>query len=108
MVNAWATIPAIIAALGCVATAILYGVGSPWYRTLLGVVFFGVVVVNIPVFGIIFGRRIFDMYPGYGWVAFVTYCFAALGWWSMFAMVLIERRSSHVITLPIKKDKDNG
>lgn len=105
VINAWANIPALLAAAGCVATLLLYGVGSPWYRTLLGVVFFGVVAVNIPVFGIIFGRRIFGMYPGYGTVALVTYSFAALAWWSMFVMVLIERRSDHIITLPIKKDR---
>lgn len=40
VLNTWANVPAYIAAALALLTFAIYGTGSPWYRSLLGVSFF--------------------------------------------------------------------
>jgi hypothetical protein len=112
VLNQWATVPATIAAVAALATALLYGFGSAWYRSLLGIVFFGLFVGSVPVFALVTVRRIVATLAagapqttgdGLGSMAFAVYVFAAVVWTAVFTIVVVERRRSPVVTLPINR-----
>ncbi len=108
--NTWATVPATIAALAALATAVLYGVGSPWYRSVLGTVFFGLFCGSVPVFLLVLLRRIAATIAnggpqtscdGFGLLAFCVYTFVAVVWVSVFITVAHTRRRIPVPTPPL-------
>lgn len=108
--NTWATVPATVAALAALATAVLYGVGSPWYRSLLGVVFFGLFAGSVPVFLLVLLRRVAATIAnggpqtsgdGFGLLAFLVYTFVACVWVAVFVAVAHTRRRIPVPTPPL-------
>lgn len=108
--NTWATVPATIAALAALATAVLYGVGSPWYRSVLGTVFFGLFCGSVPVFLLVLLRRIVATIvsgslqtsgDGLGMLAFCVYTFVAVVWVAVFVTVAHTRRRIPVPTPPL-------
>ncbi|MBT2502966.1 hypothetical protein [Curtobacterium sp. ISL-83] len=112
--NTWATVPATVACVFALLTALLYGIGSGWYRSLLGVVFLGLFVGTIPVFLLVLLRRVASTIAaggpsssgdGFGLAAFVVYLFAAVVWVAVFLTILRERREDHTPVPPIDKRK---
>jgi hypothetical protein len=113
--NTWATVPATIAGTFALLTAVLYGVGSPWYRSLLGTVFFALFLGSVPVFALVLVRRIAATIAnggpqtsgdGFGLLAFSVYAFVALVWAGVFAAVLYTRRHSPTPTPPLERRHD--
>jgi hypothetical protein len=114
--NTWATVPATIAAAFALFTALLYGLGSPWWKSLLGTAFFGLFVGTVPVFALVLVRRIAATIAnggpqtsgdGFGLLAFTVYAFAALVWIAVFAAVVHARRTTPTPTPPIERRHDS-
>lgn len=110
--NILATYPATVAASFAFLTAVLYGVGSPWYRSLLGIIFFGLFVGSVPVFALITARRIAaavnETSPqftgdGFGPYAFAVYSIAAIIWIGVFLGLVIERRNKPMVEIPVDR-----
>jgi hypothetical protein len=110
--NTWATVPATVAGLFALMTALLYGVGSPWYRSLLGSVFFALFLGSFPVFALVLIRRIVATIAnggpqtsgdGFGFLAFAVYSFVAVVWGLVFFAVLYTRRRTPTPTPPIDR-----
>lgn len=110
--NTWATVPATFAAVFALATALLYGAGSPWYRSLLGSVFFALFLGSVPVFALVLVRRIAATIvnggpqtsgDGFGLLAFAVYTFVALVWGGVFFTVLYTRRHTPTPTPPLER-----
>lgn len=83
-------------ALACIVPMLVaatsYGVGSPWYGSWLGRIFFGLFASITLIFGVILARRFFGEYPGYEWVAVVAYSLLFLTFSATAAIVIIESR----------------
>jgi hypothetical protein len=110
--NTWATVPATVACTFALLTSVLYGAGSPWYRSLLGTVFFALFLGSVPVFALVLVRRIAATIAnggpqtsgdGFGLLAFAVYSFVALVWAGVFLAVLYTRRHTPTPTPPIHK-----
>lgn len=110
--NTWATVPATVAGFAALSTALLYGIGSPWYRSVLGTVFFALFMGSVPVFALVLVRRIAATIAnggpqtsgdGFGLLAFIVYTFVASVWVLVFVTVIRERRNTPVPTPPIGK-----
>lgn len=110
--NTWATVPATVAATFALATAVLYGVGSPWYRSLLGTVFFALFLGSVPVFALVLVRRIAATIAnggpqtsgdGFGLAAFSVYTFVAIIWAGVFITVMYTRRHTPTPTPPLER-----
>jgi hypothetical protein len=106
MLNTLATYPATIAASFALLTALLYGIGSPWYRSLLGWVLFGLFAGSVPVFALVVVRRIATTLAvggpstngdGFGALSFAVYTFAALAWIATFVALVVERRNKPMV-----------
>jgi hypothetical protein len=113
--NTWATVPATVAGTFALLTAVLYGIGSPWYRSLLGVVFFLLFLGSVPVFALVLVRRIAATIAnggpstsgdGFGLFAFAVYAFVALVWAGVFVVVLYTRRHTPTPTPPLERRHD--
>lgn len=114
--NTWATAPATVAGVFALLTALLYGLGSPWYRSILGTVFFGLFVGSVPVFALVLVRRIVATIAsggpqtsgdGLGGLAFAVYTFVAVVWVLVFFTVVRERRHTPTPTPPIERRHDS-
>lgn len=110
--NTWATVPATIAGTFALLTAVLYGIGSPWYRSLLGAVFFLLFLGSVPVYALVLVRRIAATIAnggpstsgdGFGLLAFAVYTFVALVWGSVFFAVLYTRKHTSTPTPPLDR-----
>lgn len=110
--NTWATVPATVAGTFALLTAVLYGIGSPWYRSLLGAVFFALFLGSVPVFALVLVRRIAATITnggpstsgdGFGLLAFAVYTFVALVWGCVFFAVLYTRRHTPTPTPPFER-----
>lgn len=108
--NTWATVPATVAGTFALLTAVLYGIGSPWYRSLLGAVLFLLFLGSVPVFALV--RRIAATIAnggpstsgdGFGLFAFAVYSFVALVWAGVFIVVLYTRRHTPTPTPPLDR-----
>lgn len=99
-VNDAALIPALLAGALALACLVTYLIGSrgQWSRSLLGVAFAGLIVVVLPIFGIIFGRRLFDAYPGYQWVAFFGFSLVAIIYAVLLVVIIITQRRGAAAT----------
>lgn len=102
-VNDFATIIALLSAVPFLGYTITYGVGSPWYRSLLGWVMFGLGASIVLVLGVVLGRRLFGEYLGYEWVAVTAYSLLNLAGWSLWAIVIVERRRAPMLELPLNR-----
>lgn len=105
-INDAALIPATLAALLAIACLLTYVIGSrgKWRKSLLGVAFAGLIVVVLPVFGIIFGRRLAGLWPGYQWAAVIGYSLAAIIYGVLLIVIVIEQRRGGSPRPPIGKD----
>lgn len=92
-VNAAATWLTIAGAIPAFLFAVAYGVASPWYRSALGVVTFGLLGTLALLFVLILARRLFGLYPGYELAAVAVYGMLAVALWGLFIVYLRERRS---------------
>lgn len=90
----------IIPTLGYTLT---YGIGSPFYRSYLGWVMFGVGFSFTAVLAIVIARRLFGDYPGYHIVAVAGYSIVTLTMWSLWAIVIIERRHRPALEIPLTR-----
>jgi hypothetical protein len=82
-----------LAAIPAVATALIYGLGSPWWNSWLGRVMFMKWLSVALVFLVIIARRTWGDYPGYEWVALVVYTFTLITFSATAVQLVIERRS---------------
>ncbi len=97
----WLVIAGIVPSL---AFTLIYGFGSPWYRSALGVVMFLLGLSLTTVLGIVLGRRLFGEYPGYQWVAIGGYSLLLVAMVGLAVIVIIERRSaSTALSFPLRK-----
>lgn len=104
-INDLAIIPLIIGGAFALLTGGTYGIGSPWYKSLLGVAFFGLILSNVFVAVVPMLRRLFGEYPHFEIVAWTGYLMFAIVQVSMFAVVLKERRNSDLAPPISKKEK---
>lgn len=74
------------------ALVFIYGFGSPWWRSLLGITIFAKWLSVMLVFDFIIARRAFGEFPGYGLLALVTYGFMFLAFSAVVVEVVVERR----------------
>lgn len=104
-INDAALIPALIAGALAVSCLLVYVIGSRgrWRKSMLGVAFAGLIVVVLPIFGIIFGRRIFDAYPGYQWVALIGFTLVAVIYAVLLIVIIVEQRRGNTAP-PVGKD----
>lgn len=110
VLNNWANVPAYIAAALALTTFVVYGVGSPWYRSLLGLSFF-LNFGSLPaVVLFIAARRIVATVStgsapastdGLGWLALTLYVAIALIQALQLVVLIIERRRGPEITVRI-------
>jgi len=70
----------------------VYGVGSGWWRSWLGRIFFCSMLSLTFLFGMILARRWFDKFFGYEWVAVFVYSFFFSSFTALLIMLFIERR----------------
>ena len=91
--NSIAGILALTGAVPILGAALTYGFGSPWWRSWLGRVMFGLFLALVLAFIVILGRRTFGDYPGYGLVALIAYGYITLALWATWAIILVERRN---------------
>lgn len=92
-VNDFASYIALAAALPAAAATLIYGIGSPWYKSWLGRTIFAQWLSIVLVFGVILGRRFFGTYPNYEWVAVIAYSLLFVTFSAMAVLVIIERRA---------------
>lgn len=108
MLNDIAGLLALTGAVPIAGATITYGIGSPWWRSWLGRVMFGLFFALVIVFGIVLGRRLGGEYPGYGWVALVGYAYIWLTLWAVWLIILVERRKPAPSgPLPLRKETIN-
>lgn len=91
-VNDTAGIIALAAAVPAHLNVLIYGIGSPWWRSWLGRVLFAKWLSVALVFDVILLRRWLGEYVGYEWVAVVAYSFIFVAFTATTVELLIERR----------------
>lgn len=105
-INDFATILALTAIAPAAGYTLTYGIGSPWYRSLLGVVLFGLGASVTTVLSVVLLRRLLGAYPGYEWVAVSAYSILTLTMWALWAIVIVERRRAPMLHLPLTRKED--
>lgn len=100
----WIALSAVIPFLGYTIT---YGSGSPWYRSLLGTVMFGLGAAISLVLGYVTVRRWFGDFPGYEYWSIGIYTLLAIVGWAMWAIVIVERRRAPLLQIPLKRKADS-
>jgi len=108
VLNTWANVPAYIAAGLALLTFVIYGFGSPWYGSLLGLSFF-LNFGSLPaVVLFIAARRLIATNAtgsasltsdGLGWLALLLYTVIALIQALQLAVLIIERRRGPEVTV---------
>lgn len=110
--NNLATLPSAVGALFLLATIVLFGVGSGWYTSYLGVTVFGFLVVTAPVPALVVYTRLVTMLTtgtvatsgdGLGLVRLIIYSLFALGTIAFFTILVYERRGRPVIRIPLHR-----
>ena len=103
-INDLASIIALAASVPALCALLLYGLGSPWWRSWLGVVMFcqwsGIVLV----FAVILGRRFYGEYSGYEWVAVASYSILLVTYWALVLVILLERRPAKPLLITIQRE----
>lgn len=107
MINHISTWIALSAVVPCLLFTIIYGLGSPWYKSWLGRTLFGLMFSITMLFVVILLRRFFGEYTGYYLVSLVAYTLLTLMFWSFLVIFLIERRKSRNLRVPLRKDSDD-
>jgi hypothetical protein len=98
----WIAIAAVIPFAGYWAT---YGFGSPWYRSYLGWVMFGLGMSVTLVLGYVAVRRALGDFGGYEWWSVGIYTYMNLVGWALWAIVIVERRRAAMLYVPLKRKK---
>ena len=102
-VNEFADWIALSAAIPATLFTLVYGFGSPWYKSGLGMTLFGLMFSISSLFAVILARRFFGEYPGYHIVAVVVYVMLTLMFWSFFFILLKERRHARPLEIPLQR-----
>ena len=102
-VNEFANWIALSAAIPAILFTLVYGFGSPWYKSGLGMTLFGLMFSISSLFAVILARRFFGEYPGYHIVAVVVYVMLTLMFWSFFFILLKERRHARSLEIPLQR-----
>lgn len=102
-VNEFANWIAMSAAIPAILFTLVYGFGSPWYKSGLGITLFGLMFSFSSLFAVILARRFFGEYPGYHIVAVVVYMMLTLMFWSFFIILLKERRHARPLEIPLQR-----
>ena len=92
-INHLAAYVALAAVVPALATTLIYGLGSPWWRSWLGRVVFTQWLAIVVVFAVVLLRRFLGNYPGSEWVALVSYSALFLAFTAMAVIVTLERRA---------------
>lgn len=82
----------IFAALPAVAFTLVYGIGSPWWKSWLGRTVFGLMLSITLLFVVTLIRWFAGDYPGYHIVSVVVYLLLTIMFWMFFIILLVERR----------------
>lgn len=106
--NAIAGVVALATVVPATLNALIYGLGSPWWRSWLGRALFAKWLAVALVFAFIFARRFFGEFPGYGVVALVLYIFVLLAFTATTVELVIERRNPAPPPLPLRKEHPMG
>jgi flagellar biosynthesis protein FlhB len=85
---------------------VLYGILSPWYRSLLGLTMFMLGLSLTSVLGVVLLRRWFGTYPGYEWVAVIVYSIATCTAFGLVVIYLVERSRRPMLELTLRAKKD--
>jgi hypothetical protein len=81
-----------------------YGLGSPWWRSLLGITIFTKWLSVMLVFDYLIARRVWGDFEGYGLFALLAYGFMFLAFGAVVVEVLIERRHPADEAVPHRKE----
>lgn len=95
----------LIGGIFMLAFALIYGFGSPWYRSLLGAAIFGMGFANLSVLAVVLTRRWVPDFPYHEQLAFTAYLIFAASAASLLAMLIIERRRAGLATLPLRRHR---
>lgn len=108
-INTAANLPAAVAALLAVSAFLVYVVGSrgAYKRSLLGITFAGLIFAVLPLFAVVFGRRLFGEYAGYGWVALGVYTTVAMLYAALLFAIVVEQRRGNAEVRPPMKENEN-
>lgn len=110
--NNLATLPSAVGALFLLATVTLFGIGSKWYTSYLGVTLFGFLLVCVPVPALVVYTRLTTMLTtgtvatsgdGLGLIRFIVYSLFALGAVAFFFVLVRERQGKPVVKIPLRK-----
>ena len=94
---------ALSAAIPAILFTLVYGFGSAWYKSGLGITLFGLMFSISSLLAVILPRRFFGEYPGYHIVAVVVYVMLTLMFWSFFIILLKERRHARPLEIPLQR-----
>jgi len=84
-----------------------YGLGSPWYRSWLGVVMFGLGASIVLVLSYVTVRRMIGNFPGYEYWSLTIYSLLAVFGWGLWTIVIVERRRAPLLQIPLKRKARN-
>lgn len=84
---------------------LIYGIGSPWYRSILGWVLFGLGLATTAALTYVAVRRIVGDFPGWEFWSLAVYSVLALVGWALVGAVVVERRRASLALIPLKKKK---
>lgn len=92
-INEVAGVIVLCAAIPAHANVIIYGFGSRWWKSPLGVVLFAKWLSVALALDVVLARRAFGDYVGYEWVAVAVYTFVLLAFAATTVELVIERRA---------------
>lgn len=84
-------------------SSLAYGILAPWYRTLLGVTLFGLLVSITAVLGFVFTRRVWGAYWGYEWFAIVIYSSLTFFATAFLVIFFVEWGRAGLLELPLRR-----
>lgn len=93
VLNEIAGFVALLTIVPATLNAVIYGIGSPWWRSWLGRVLFAKWLAVALVFVFIIARRTLGEFPGYGALALLIYTFVLLAFSATTVELVIERRN---------------
>lgn len=92
-INEIANYVLIIGSLPALAFLLIFGIGSPWYRSPLGRVIFLLALSIVTFYGVAMANVLFDEYPGRGWIRLTAFSLLAVALTLLSIIVVIERRA---------------
>lgn len=86
----------------------VYGVLTPWYKSLLGVTFFGLLASITSVLAFIWTRRLWGDYMGYELIAVTVYSLLTIFVLAFIAIFFVERNRAGLLVFSTRRtDKEN-